>query len=234
MTVWRHRQQYQAHPWQKTGSFQGVPRPDERHAGSNKPAIPQTYRTICAHYDVIVDKEVQGTGDIDKMAGRPDVGRAGLGISGGVVVRDHQSARIQLERAAHGPAQRQDRRAAMDPFVKVLSDEQAFGGEVEHRHAFLAAVAETADEVLAQARVAGLGRFSDHRLARGEERQFSGCGDGCGQQLEPRRRNADGFGQAGGGRGMDAPQRAEALDQTAGNLLRALARERSQDLRQDG
>lgn len=180
-------------------------RPAEFRAGSNKPAIPQTYRAIAANYEVIVDKDIQSTGHIDEMAGSTNVGGAGLGISRGVVVRDHQPPGIQFKRPPHGPAQRQDCRAAVDAFVKVLGDEQPLGGQVKHHDTFLAAEPEAAHKVSTKARTVGLGRLADNRFARGQNRKFTSRRDGCGQQPETRRRLTDGFCEAGRRCGMDPP-----------------------------
>lgn len=128
---------------------------------------------------MIVQHEIERADHFDEMAGRTNVGRAGLWIAGRVVVRDHQTTRVEIERPPHGATQRQGCGTAMPPFVKILRDEQTLGSEIEHHHAFLAADAEAAHEVLAKSRTIRLGRLADQCLARSQYRQLTGhrnCG----------------------------------------------------------
>lgn len=134
-------------------------------------------------------------------------------------MRDHKPPGIKVEGAAHGTAQGYLHPFPLTAIVKILRDEQPSGGEEQHHHALLAADAQTAHEVTAEFRRAGIERLADQRLARGCLGETTGRNDrrahvrttplSCRQRVAQRIR----------GGGPDGAQRAEATDQRAGEGL---------------
>ena len=183
---------------------------------------------------MVVQAEFQSPHHLSESPGGLDVVGTGRGIAGGVVVRHHQAAGVEVESPANRPPQGQFACGLARADVEVLRDEQAFMGEEQHHHAFLAAAEQPFGEILAESRTARLHRFAQQGFPPGNGCKVSRRDDHCRDGAAVDARFVDFVRQRLGRSGVDRAQRAEAPNQTAGNDLAPRADDGAEYLRQDG
>ncbi len=166
---------------------------------------------FAADHHMVVDSDAQQATGFGDAVGDLDIGAAGLGGAGGVVVDEDHRCRAKVQRAADHFA-RVDRGLVDRAFAHhVVEDQHVAGIEIEHAHAFDRQVRHVDGEIV------------DQRLPRSDHRRLAhflagkACG-GDGDDLErgnrrlahagvPRERARIGL-QHGG-------ERAEALEERA-------------------
>lgn len=177
--------------------------------------------TFAADDDVVVDGDAEEAAGFDDFLGDLDVGAAGLGGAGGVVVDQHQRGGADVHRLVdHGA--RVDAGFVDGPFGNdIVEDQAVLGVEIEHAHAFVRQVRHVDVEIV------------DQRLPARQDRQFlnAGAGEAAGGEADDLDRRGGGFLDAGdrlkrAGVGVEhGGERAESLQQHAGERLYVLTRD---------
>lgn len=95
---------------------------------------------------------------LDEVAEGPrgcDILAAGLTVARGMVVRQDHPTRIQVEGTSHRRACRQHDACTVSAQVFVLGKVEPILGEIDHKQAFLALMAEAFDEMAPELRRIG-------------------------------------------------------------------------------